>query len=79
MLTIGVIVYGIVKVSYFSQLIIHSEFIISLSPLESGFISSIWDAGSHGPMLLASDNAVRSVIRTLSNIYDGISAKIVNG
>ena len=52
-----------VKVSYFPQLNIHGK---------SGFISSIWNAGSHGPKLLVSDNAARSVIRTLPKILDGV-------
>ena len=57
--SINVIIHGVVKVSYFPQFNIHGE---------SGFISSIWNAGSHGPKLLVSDNAARSVIRTLPNI-----------
>ena len=59
--------YGVVKVSYLSQWIIHSEFINSLSPLKSGFISSIREADWHGSMMLAINNAPRGVFKTLSN------------
>ena len=48
MLTINIIIHGGVKVYYFSQLIVHGDFINSLSPFESGFLSSIQDAGLHG-------------------------------
>ena len=70
MFTINVIIYGVVKVevSYFLQLILYDEFINSLSPLESGFISSPQEADSYGSMLLASNNASRGLFRTLSNI-----------
>ena len=59
--------YGVVKVSYLSQWIIHSEFINSLTPLKSGFISSIREADWHGSMMLAINNAPRGVFKTLSN------------
>lgn len=45
MLTTDVIIHGVVKVSYFSQLTIHGEFTNSLLPTKSGFISSIRDVG----------------------------------
>ena len=38
MLTINVIIHDVMKISYFSQSFIHDEFIISLLPLESGFV-----------------------------------------
>lgn len=57
-----------VKVTYFSQLIIHDDFINSLLPVESAFVSSIWDAGLHGSILLASNNVARSLSRTQSKI-----------
>ena len=46
-----------VMIYYFSQLIVHGEFIYSLSPLEIGSIFSIRDTGLHGSVLLASNNA----------------------
>ena len=52
MLTINVVIYGAVKVSYFPQLIIQSEFISSLWHLESDFIYPVPDAGSHRSVLL---------------------------
>ena len=43
-------------------------FINSLSPLGSGLISSIPDAGLHKSILLASHNESRYLFRTLCNI-----------
>ena len=68
MLTINAIIHGVMKISYFSQSFIHGEFIISLLPLESGFVSSIQDSGSHGSLLVGSNNTARDVCRTLSNV-----------
>ena len=68
MLSVNVIIHGVVKVSYFSQLNIHGEFINSLSSYEGGFISSIRIVGFHGSLLRASNNAAVGVFRTLSNI-----------
>ena len=72
MLTIYVITNGVVKVFYFSQLIICDEFISRLSSFESGFISSIRDSGLHASMLLVSKNAARILFRTLSSMQDGV-------
>ena len=68
MRTTNVSIHGMVKGSYFSQLIIHGEFNNSLSPLEKGFTFAIRGAGLHGSMLLATVNAARGVFRTLSHI-----------
>lgn len=65
MLTINVIIHCVVQVSYFSQLIIHGEFINSLLSLKSSFIPSIQDQGSHDSLLLASNNAAGGLFRTL--------------
>lgn len=68
MFTIEVIVHGVMKFSYFSQLIIYNEFINSLASLESGFVS-VGDAPSHEFfILLASIHAARGVLETLANI-----------
>ena len=68
MLTTNVIIHGVMKISYFSQSFIHDEFITSLLPLESGFVSSIQDSGLHGSFLVGSNNTARDVFRTLSNV-----------
>ena len=78
MLTINAIIHGVVKVSCFSSFIIHCEFINSLPPLESGFICSIRDAGSHGSMLLGSNYTSEAYSEPCQISKMKFFAKIVN-
>ena len=64
-----------VKVTYFSQLIIHDDFINSLLPVESAFVSSIWDAGLHGSVLLKQPGMYSELFRGSKIEF---FAKIVN-
>ena len=75
MLTTIVNTPGMVKICYFSQLIIRGWFFSSLSPLESGFISAIPDASLHDTMMLASNNADRGVFKPLPNSLNGVFRK----
>ena len=53
---------------YFYNWLFTASSFNSLLHLESGFISSPQDAGSHGSMLIASHKESRGLFRTLSNI-----------